>query len=149
MIAETARRGHAPAASAATILRPPSFDGTLSGHAQRRPRGSRLPGALNSQPTGGSGRLAVRPENTRWTGRNMRSLTHRGLPGHGRSPSVPVPPPVAVIAADGHTIPSFTADVIAFCRDRRAARIALRRRSLRRRRRLHTPTLAIGRESLP
>src|SRR5262245_34959232 len=101
------RRGPAeviPAAPAGAPLRLTSRCQTLAGHAHRRPRGSRVPGALISEPTWRSSRpIAVRPENTRWTGRNMSSLPHRARRGHGCSPSAPAPP-VAVLVADAHTI---------------------------------------------
>jgi hypothetical protein len=149
MIAETARRGHAPAADAATVLRRAASDGTLSSHPTKNPargqdaRGSRV----RFRPGLGPTCRSVQPW---YEGRTSVSILQPcAPPGQSGGPHLPCAPTPIVLAADEHTIPSFTADVIAFCRDRRAARVALRRRSLRRRRRLHTPTLAIGRERLP
>jgi hypothetical protein len=66
--------------------------------------------------------------------------------GGPRPPCAPAPH-VVYLAAHEHTIANFAADVAVFIRDRRAARIA-RRRSIPRRRRFHTRTLAVGWETL-
>jgi hypothetical protein len=137
MIAETGRRGYGPAASAATVLRPAAFDGTLSSHPMKKPAGEsdRRASRVRVRSVRQIGRRSFNPGTE---GRTSAMSLSPSAPTVHHGPRLRCAPTPIVLGADEHTIPSFTADVIAFCRARARARVALRRRILEHRRHFHS-----------